>query len=765
MSEDQIKEGKNRFPGWELYFADEHIMSYDEPTVDVLFEVIGALMRIFSTSLRRSIGTKETVEKNNFVVPLNCGDIRPGLGDPDFSLEPNLTESPDLIVNAIGLALWGVLYGSVPEQDRPYRRVIPRLYHKHKVLPIRKLKSTTIGQFVSLSGTVIRTSNIKPMVVALQFECSKCSMSIRRPIFDGKFSSPSLCPGCRGTQFHLQRELAETIDWQKIRLQELMTGDQYDSGRVPRTVECELTRDLVDQCVPGDTITVCGVVKKVNIGADRGGRGNKNKAMYYIYVDTNSLDNGRRASVRAPQLGYARPLDFSLKMLRLIRMVANEPNLFTLIVNSLCPGIYGHECVKAGLILTLFGGVQRHTDSPDKLPVRGDPHMLIVGDPGLGKSQMLQAVTATAPRGVYVCGSYSSTSGLTVTLLKESGTGDYTLEAGALVLGDQGACCIDEFDKMGKEHQALLEAMEQQSISVAKAGIVCSLPARTSVIAAANPTGGHYQRHLTISENLKINEAILSRFDLIFLLLDKPDDQRDRMISEHVMRIHADGRSPRKRARISSSPRNPFSRGAGSSKGGRDGRPTLESRLRWPANEKLDPIPTQVLRKYIEYARKFVQPELSKEASDVLQEFFIHLRSRYQSADGTPITTRQLESLVRLATARAKAELREIVTREDAEDVVMLMKESLFDVMEQDFGCVDLRKMTGLSMVKQVKQLVKALEKLSKRNGTKYFTNEQLSEMGRDLDISEREFKAVIDMANRKGFLVLKSDGYELLSN
>jgi DNA helicase MCM8 len=162
-------------------------------------------------------------------------------------------------------------------------------------------------------------------------------------------------------------------------------------------------------------------------------------------------------------------------------------------VNSICPKIFGHELVKAGLALALFGGCEKFVSQKSKVSIRGNPHVLIVGDPGLGKSQMLVALNQIAPRSVYVCGSYSSTSGLTVTLMKEAGSGDFALEAGALVLGDQGICAIDEFDKMGADYQSLMEAMEQQSISIAKAGIVCTLPARTSVIAAANPVGGHYK--------------------------------------------------------------------------------------------------------------------------------------------------------------------------------------------------------------------------------------------------------------------------------
>jgi DNA helicase MCM8 len=312
--------------------------------------------------------------------------------------------------------------------------------------------------------------------------------------------------------------------------------DKKDPGRVPRTVECELTEDLVDSCVPGDVVTVAGTVKAQTPEQDKNFRGkDKSKALFVLYIDANAIDNAKNVDNGKVEL-----MNFQIKELFAIQEISNEPNIFRLIVQSICPGIYGNELVKAGLALCLFGGCQKNflSGQEKSLAIRGDPHILIVGDPGLGKSQMLTAINNIAPRSVYVCGSYSSTTGLTVTLLKEAGSGDYALEAGALVLGDQGCCCIDEFDKMASEHEALFEAMEQQSISIAKAGIVCTLPARTSVIAAANPVGGHYNRAKTVCENLKMNAALLSRFDLIFILLDKPDEERDHMLSEHVMQMH-----------------------------------------------------------------------------------------------------------------------------------------------------------------------------------------------------------------------------------
>lgn len=439
--------------------------------------------------------------------------------------------------------------------------------------------------------------------------------------------------------------------------------------------------------------------------------------MYLLYLDVNYItksplgmeddyadeqeEDTKKQDRDAP---FKDSIHLSEKDMYAIQELVAEPQLFKLIVNSFSPAIFGHEMVKVGILFALFGGRRknpRHPAAADRSMIRSDPHVLVVGDPGLGKSQMLMAAVKLAPRGVYVCGSSGiSTSGLTVTLVRGRGS-EFALEAGALVLADQGCCCIDELDKMTTDHNALLEAMEQQSISVAKAGIICSLPARTSVIAAANPVGGHYNLAKTVSENLKMNSALLSRFDLIFILMDKPDDSMDKYLSKKVMAMHSGNpanfddmgaqsqqrfpqdneietrRSKRRREEFGDDDDDiedvEAERRAEREKVKQERALPLPERLKMRDDDDLELVPQSLLRKYIAYARKYVMPRLSQEASDILQEFYLLLRANHRSPDGTPVTTRQLESMLRMAEARARMELREVVTRRDARDVVEVM--------------------------------------------------------------------------------------------
>uniref|UniRef100_A0A6I8SDY5 DNA helicase MCM8 n=1 Tax=Xenopus tropicalis TaxID=8364 RepID=A0A6I8SDY5_XENTR len=585
------------YKGWKLYFSEAY--SDSSP----FLEKVRAFEKFFTKQIE--LYDKDEIERKGSILV----DYKDLLQDEDLSasipMSSELKEMPEKILECMGLAIHQVLTkdlerhaAELQEQEGLRTEEAPivnvpfihaRVFNYDPLTPLKNLRASLYGKYVALRGTVVRVSNIKPLCVKMAFSCNMCGDIQSFPFPDGKYAVPTKCPvpECRGRSFTANRSspLTVTVDWQTIKVQELMSDDQREAGRIPRTVECELIQDLVDSCVPGDMVTVTGIVKVSNT-RDGGFKNKNNKCMFLLYIEANSVSNSKGHKIKSTDdsESHGASMDFSLKDLYAIQEIQAQENLFQLI-----------------------------------------------------------AVCNVAPRGVYVCGNTTTTSGLTVTLSRDSATGDFGLEAGALILGDQGICGIDEFDKMGNQHQALLEAMEQQSISLAKAGIVCSLPARTSIIAAANPVGGHYNKGKTVSENLKMGSALLSRFDLVFILLDTPNEDHDHLLSEHVMAMRA-GAKEMQSADLTC----PTTQNSNTSVLEEPSERPLGERLKLRPGEHFDPIPHQLLRKYVGYARQYVHPTLSPDAAQVLQDFYLELRKQNQGIDSTPITTRQLESLIRL---------------------------------------------------------------------------------------------------------------------
>ncbi|RVE46463.1 hypothetical protein evm_008873 [Chilo suppressalis] len=557
--------------------------------------------------------------------------------------------------------------------------------------------------------------------------------------------APQVCPSCRGGSRYdpLQSSpFTSTTDWQVAKIQEIQS--QGISGTIPRSVEIELQGDLVGTACPGDVLSVTGIVQVR--GESKGGEDGKRAArLLQLYIEAVSIHSQRNLSNPT--------LSFTLKDYYAIQEIHASENVFRLLVHSLCPTIFGHEAVKAGLILGLVGGTELENGP------RSNPHVLIVGDPGLGKSQLLQAAAHAAPRGVYVCGASASAGGLTVALGRESG-GDFALEAGALVLADKGVCCVDELDKMTAHHSSLLEAMEQRRVSVAKAGVVCSLSARATVLAAANPAGGSYNRAKTVAENLKINSALLSRFDLVFILLDQPDEKIDAMLSEHVLALHSGQKA--KRIKITDANSSIIT-------SQNDSESSLSERLRLKPNESIDTLPLVLLRKYIAYARRYVHPKLSTEAANVLQNFYLELRHNHQSnsQDGTPITTRQLEACIRLTQARARVDLREEANANDANDVISLVKHSLMDTFSDEYGNIQLSRSINGSGVSSRGKLKKFLEILTRRAhqlGKDVFTRKELIQIHKSAGVPG-DAGDLIEAMHIHSYLLLKgSNTYQLIT-
>eukprot|EP00268_Persea_americana_P053272 TRINITY_DN6019_c0_g1_i13.p1 TRINITY_DN6019_c0_g1~~TRINITY_DN6019_c0_g1_i13.p1 ORF type:complete len:747 (+),score=159.60 TRINITY_DN6019_c0_g1_i13:142-2382(+) len=710
---DMSKMWSNYFPGVE--FSEDNRR----------FKLMTELAHFFSSPSAQSLISQVKDDDGLLSLPVNFQQLRKICQVEEFYAA--LEVEPKEALSCMGAAVNMVLSSKWKNhQFEAEEKINIRLHnHPESTIALKNLKAAYIGRLVSVRGTVVKVSTVKPLVVQMNFVCGKCGAIIMRIFPDGKFSQPTACiyTGCKSRSFSPIRSTARPIDFQKIRLQELQRSENHEEGRVPRTVECELTEDLVDACIPGDVVTVIGIIKVINNYMDVGGgkSKSKNQGLYYLYLEAVSIRNSKSQSVPEDlQKAGDDTRDtvlfdlytFSSKDLEFIVKFSEEhgSDIFRQMLQSICPSIYGHELVKAGITLALFGGVQKHSKDQNKVPVRGDIHVIVVGDPGLGKSQLLQAAAAVSPRGIYVCGNATTNAGLTVAVVKDAMTSDYAFEAGAMVLADRGLCCIDEFDKMTAEHQALLEAMEQQCVSVAKAGLVASLSARTSILAAANPVGGHYNRAKTVNENLKMSAALLSRFDLVFILLDRPDELLDKRVSDHIMALHAGcgEHFPAHKKQCGGL------QGYGDMDlGVKTG--SLASRLRLDPKKERDfvPLPGPLLRKYIAYARTFVFPRMSRPAAEILQKFYLRLRDHNTSADGTPITARQLESLVRLAEARARLDLREEITAQDALDVVEIMKESLYDKYVDEHGFVDFARSGGMSQQKEAKRFLNALNKQS----------------------------------------------------
>ncbi|KAA0145875.1 hypothetical protein FNF29_08361 [Cafeteria roenbergensis] len=673
----------------------------DDPHVVLALEFFGMLREPLAPLIEGVDWARE------LVVHFNFDDLvaRSSMAD----LENALRDEPTVVFKSMSLSLCGYRALQLPPYTPPVK-MLARVQNVRPIRPIRDIKADAIDSFMAVQGNVVRVGPVRP-----------------------------------SSKFEPLRDSAVTVDWQRIKIQEVET-DVADAGRVPRSVDVELTEDLVDTCVPGDIVHVSGMIRSVNADVAAGRSAGSARHLFILFMEAHSV-----VAAKVSRSGSGDSKQFSERELELVRAIASHRDPFSLVVASLCPAIYGNEAVKAALCLGLFGGTHAASaaamaefgaaEEPGaptlagggrggagsdrfKLRVRGDPHVLIVGDPGLGKSQMLRAVSGLTPRGVYVCGNTASGSGLTVTMVRDPDSGDFGLEAGALVLSDQGICCIDEFDKMGKEHQALLEAMEQQRISIAKAGMVASLSARTSVLAAANPVGGHYDRSKTVTENLRMHPALLSRFDLLFIILDRPDEERDRQLSAHVMALHDSARAL---------------------EGGRERLQALAELPRLGLSESTCSTTTPSA------------------------DFYIDLRQRHGDDDTTPITTRQLESMVRLVQARAKIELRETVTRSDAMDVVQLMQRSLLDVAMDAMGTVDFSRSVGaggMSMQRQVKAVVSALNRVARLRGTDKFSREDFDAVVADLRIQVTSVTDLLETLNQQSYILKKGPRlYQLLTS
>lgn len=667
---------------------------------------------------------------------------------PDF--QEDLRNNPSHTINCIGLAVHETIVNTLKVNDSGNSDEVPlirlRILNYLPFVPLKNLRVNYYGQLITIRGCVMRVGKCMQLTQWFVFKCLRCNLKMVMYQPGGNKTLPKKCDSCGAMKFDLEEDspYTKTVPFQRIRLQEHLGDNQDDRRGTLRVIDVELIDDLVDTCMPGADVVVTGIVKGPENEAVKSKKAADPK--FHLHIEAVSITSNKTNSKAKGMM----MIDLNYHDYAAINEIFNKENTFALLVHSMCPSIYGHELVKAGLLLSLFGGSVRDPD------LREDIHVLLVGDPGLGKSQMLLACSRLAPRGVYICGNASTASGLTVTLLKEPGTNDYILEPGALVLANRGCCVIDEFDKMTNQHQALLEAMEQQCVSVAKSGVIWSLSARTSILAAANPIGGHYNKCKTIRENLNLSQPLLSRFDLVYLLLDNPDKDHDVRIIQHVMAQNKKARN----LNVSGTSFNNINNFADETFD------TLKESLAHFMKINKDLVPQGTLRKYIAYARQYVRPRVSEAAKSVLKEFYLDLRQRQEKLGNIPIFFRTLEALIRLTAARAKVELRENATESDAMDVVEIMKETINSIPDGT-SSTTFRGNLSSAGGKPTKNKIKAflnLLKQERRLEKQLFSLSELGEIAESGGIAIDDLREFIDQLNEKGFLLKKgTDLYKFL--
>ena len=643
--------------------------------------------------LGESIRSGERVIHVNF---LQLAEYSPVLAD---SLETIPEETTALLETALG----EIGLGKDPRIRFTY---LPRTFFSK----IREIRAKHLDQLIWIEGIVRQASEVRPQVVNAKFECPNCGAVLSVLQIERKFREPNRCScSWKGTFKLLSKEM---VDTQRLVIEE--SPDTLEGGEQPRRINVFLKEDLVDprmeeRTTPGSKVRIYGVLKEVPVPLPTGAISTR----YDIALEANNI---------IPLEETFDDLSISEDETKEILEIAADPNVFRRLWESISPSIYGFESVKQAVLLQLFGGIKKIKS--DGGSTRGDMHVLLVGDPGVAKSVLLKFISTIAPKGRYVSGKSASAAGLTAAVVKDEFLRGWSLEAGALVLSNKGLVCVDEIEKMTEQDRsAMHEALEQQSVTVSKANIHATLRSETTVLAARNPKMGRFDPYTPIPQQIDISPALLSRFDIIFILRDLPNKSQDEAIASHVLSEHKQGVI----------------------------RDVIEPRL---------------LRKYISYARKHYKPKLSEEAVEEIKEFYVRLRNQSTRGDSEikpiPMTARQLEGIIRLSEAYAKMRLSKEVTREDARHGIELMRASLTQVgYDEENQSFDIDKITtGITSSKRSKVLAvrEAMSQLESRIGKLI----PLEELQKTLNgkITDIELEEAITQLSKMGDIFKPKKGF-----
>ncbi|MFX1573094.1 MAG: minichromosome maintenance protein MCM [Promethearchaeota archaeon] len=587
------------------------------------------------------------------------------------------------------------------------QRFFVRLTTKDKKSPLlvhlRMLRAKHIDKMTWSKGILVRSSAIRPKLVNATFECNLCGAQFEVIQLTSKIRWPKFCTNkrCKAktqSDFRLISKKSEFIDWQSVMIQEI--PEDLPPGRIPRSIQALLTYDLVDSVKPGDRVNVMGIYKSVLAQSTK----SINSTLFKTYINVNFID---------PEDKSDDTIELSKEDKEKIEKLSKEPMIQKKIARSIAPSIYGRDKLKMACALSLFGGTRRK--KPGGGYKRGDIHFLMVGDPGTGKSVILKGAIEVSPRGLYTSGKGSTGVGLTAAVIKEAETGQMSLEAGVVVLANGGVAAIDEFDKMDTaDRSALHEAMEQQTVSIAKAGIVATLKAQTAIIAAANPYSGRYDRYKTPTQNIRLPPSLLSRFDLIFVVVDRPNPSEDAQMAEFILNNSMVG------------PEDTFEE-----------------------EDLISPIDKDILKKYVKHARRTCFPTLTDEAKERIKEFYLELRGQYESEDAIiSILARNLDALVRLCESHAKMALRDNVIKEDVEEIIKLFKKYLKDTgYDETTGKIDMDRIfvgQSRSNLNKLETLMNRLKEIFEENNWKSIEKNNIVQI---LELEENLDKKFIENA------------------
>lgn len=570
-------------------------------------------------------------------------------------LSKRLLVNPDEVITEFNKALEKEkehIAFSKPGEDEGSIRLFARFRNlpSESEIMVRECTSDQLNKFFTIQGLVTKTVDVLPKVWKGVFVCKRCKSEIETVQNEKTVRVPMACEQCGRKEFELVPEKSKFIDFQRIEIQEPL--EILKGGEQAKRINVWLENDLTNIVVPGQKIILTGTLR-LEAPKFKG-------TVYQKFIEANNLEFTEQEFEE---------LEISEDDEKEIKKLSKDPKIVEKMVASVAPSIYGHTEAKEAIALQLFGGAS-NKKLPDGMKIRGNMHILLIGDPGTAKSQILKYVDRLAPKSLYVSGKSASGGGLTAIAEKdEFGEGGWVLKAGALVLASGGLANIDEFDKMSDEDRsAIHEALEQQTVSVAKAGIIATFKAESAVLAAANPKYSRFDPYKPPAEQFDIPPTLLSRFDLIFPIKDVMDEMRDKELASHMLDAH----------RLSQSI-------AGGSK---DALKEIRDKLMPPIDEAL-------LKKYIAYSRKNCHPILTEEAMTRLKDYYVDLRKR-SGGGSVPLTPRQLEALVRLSEASAKLRLSKKVDMQDADRAIRLVEFVLREVgMEKEGGGFDIDRIVA----------------------------------------------------------------------